>query len=57
MQYRDDILTTIAPHIHKGNLGEIDISSLVNMVRELSDGFIDITQTLITHATVSDRHI
>ncbi|AKH33157.1 Na+/Pi-cotransporter [candidate division SR1 bacterium Aalborg_AAW-1] len=41
--YRDDILNHIAPYIVKGNVGDMDISSLVNMSREVTDGYKDIT--------------
>lgn len=40
--YRDNILTHVAPHIIQGNVGEMDVSSLINMTREITDGYKDI---------------
>ena len=44
--YRDDILNHIAPYVVKGNVGDMDISSLVNMLREITDGYKDIAYAL-----------
>lgn len=41
-EYRDNMLNHIAPYIVKGNVGDMDISSLVNMSREITDGYKDI---------------
>lgn len=45
-EYRNNILSHIAPYVVKGNVGDMDISSLVNMLRELTDGYKDIAYSL-----------
>lgn len=35
--YRNTILTHVAPMIHQGNIGDVDVSTLVNMTGELVD--------------------
>ncbi len=45
-QYRDNIITHVAPDIIKGNIWDMDISSLVNMTREITDGYKDLTNSL-----------
>lgn len=44
--YRDNILNHVAPYVVKGNVGDMDISSLVNMSREITDGYKDIAHSL-----------
>ena len=44
--YRDNILDRVAPFLHKGDIGELDVSSLVNVTRELADEFKDIASAL-----------
>ena len=36
-QYRNTILTHVAPYVINGNVGDMDVSSLVNMTGELND--------------------
>jgi hypothetical protein len=44
--YRNNILSHIAPYITHGNVGDMDVSSLVNMNGELTDCIKDISKVL-----------
>ena len=44
--YRDNILERVAPFLHKGDIGELDVSSLINVTRELADEFKDIANAI-----------
>lgn len=44
--YHDSILSHVSPFMKDGNIGEMDLSSLINLTRELSDGYKDIMKTI-----------
>jgi hypothetical protein len=44
--YRNNMLSHVAPYIVNGNVGDIDVSSLVNMNGELTDCIKDIAKAI-----------
>lgn len=44
--YRNNLLTHISPYVIKGNVGDMDVSSLVNMTGELVDCVKDMEKSL-----------
>ena len=44
--YRNNIISHVAPYVKNGNVGDMDVSSLVNMTGELTDGIKDIAKII-----------
>lgn len=54
--YRNNVLSHIAPHVINGNLGDMDVSSLVNMNGEISDCIKDISKAITNQDSHKRKH-